>query len=150
MTNLLEKPIRKNPNKNHALIKDIWGKEHDVLAEGIVCIFTESQFKMHKYYSSWEEYVYLFQKYNCEIGYCNEEPDHTPDAVINYQELQTLNEMTEDEILKITAKSRQRIENITSDIGTMLRAFGATKKPIQGTISRITFTLSRVVNGCVQ
>ena len=37
----------RNPAVNHAVIKDIYGQEHDVLKEHIEVIFTASQFKMH-------------------------------------------------------------------------------------------------------
>jgi hypothetical protein len=61
---------KNNPQKNHGLIKDIYGKEHDILAEGITIIFTRSQFKMYKYYDSWEDYVDNFITYNCQRN-CN-------------------------------------------------------------------------------
>ena len=36
------------------IIKDIYGQEHDVIAEDIRIIFTKSQFKMYKFYDSWD------------------------------------------------------------------------------------------------
>lgn len=64
---------QKEPGARHGIVKDIYGKEHDILEEGIQVIFTKSQFKMHKYYSSWEEYIAMYQKYGCSAGKCNEE-----------------------------------------------------------------------------
>ena len=42
-------------------ITDIYGDEHDIFQEDIQIIFTESQFKMHKYYKNWDEYKQYFQ-----------------------------------------------------------------------------------------
>lgn len=42
-------------------IKDIYGKEWDVIKDDIRVIFTKSQFKMWKYYKSWEEYCENFK-----------------------------------------------------------------------------------------
>ena len=51
---------------NTAIIYDIYGKEHDILKENIKYIFTKSQFKLYKYYSSWEEYK---ESFCCGIGF---------------------------------------------------------------------------------
>ena len=48
---------RDNPDKKYGVVKDIYGKEHDVLKEKIEVIFTKSQFKMWKYYKDWDEYI---------------------------------------------------------------------------------------------
>lgn len=53
---------RRDPGVNHGLVKDIYGVEHDVLAEDIQIIFCKSQFKMHKYFDSWRQYQENFQK----------------------------------------------------------------------------------------
>lgn len=36
----------REPEINHGLVKDIYGREWDVLQDDIRCIFTKSQFKM--------------------------------------------------------------------------------------------------------
>ena len=110
---------------NHGIVKDIYGKEHDVLAEGIEVIFTKSQFKMNKYYESWDEYVRLYCENGCTAGKCNEEEDFLPDAKLNYQMLQTLTDMTEDELISLAERSVNKIVNIASDRETMLDVFGA-------------------------
>ena len=49
-------------NNCSPIIKDIYGKEHDVIAEDIQIIFTKSQFKMYKYYDSWEQYKKYYKQ----------------------------------------------------------------------------------------
>ena len=112
---------------NTAIIYDIYGKEHDILKENIKYIFTKSQFKLYKYYSSWEEYKESFKKYNCDACYCNLEEDYIPKAKINYQMLQTLSDIKDEEIEKIVRKTKEDIEKIGSDYQTTMRILGATE-----------------------
>lgn len=107
-------------------VKDIYGKEYDIIADGIEYIFTKSQFKLYKHYASWDEYKKYFKQYNCEACYCNIEEDVIPQARINYQMLQTLTDMKQDEIEKITLMTRQEIEKIGVDFSTTMRLLGAT------------------------
>lgn len=119
---------RRDSTVNHGLITDIYGVEHDVLAEEIQVIFTKSQFKLWKYYSGgWTEYKDNFKKYGCTAGKCNIEEDYIPNAQFNYQMLQTLSDMTDEELEELSSETNQKIRNITSDRNTMLRLFGATK-----------------------
>lgn len=110
-----------------AKVCDIYGHEHDVVAEGIEYIFTASQFKMAKYYNSWEEYKDYFKKYGCEACYCNIEEDYIPNARINYQMLQTLSDITDDEIGKLMKRSLDEIDSIGNDYQTTMRLLGATE-----------------------
>lgn len=114
-------------SRNHGLIKDIYGVEHDILAEGIQIIFTKSQFKMWKYFDSWETYQQNFRRYGCVAGTCNEEPDHIDTAKFNYQMLQTLVDMTDDELTALCERTNRKLSNLSSDRQTMLQVFGATK-----------------------
>lgn len=111
---------------NCAIVKDIYGYEHNILEEDIEVIFTKSQLKMWKYYENWEEYKNNYKKYNCTAGKCNEEEEFT-NAKLNYQMLQTLTDLTDDELIKIASESECNIQNLASDRKTMLKAFGATK-----------------------
>lgn len=113
-------------NNCSPIIKDIYGKEHDVIAEDIQIIFTKSQFKMYKYYDSWEQYKEYYKKYGCSAGYTNLEEDKIKDATINYQMLQTLTDITEDEINAIIEKSNFKLNNLCSSISSMKSAFGIT------------------------
>ena len=82
------------------VIKDIYGVEHDIFKEDIQVIFTKSQFKMHKYYDSWERYKSLYKEHGCTAGMTNEEEDRIKYATINYQMLQSLTDIfDEDDIV---------------------------------------------------
>ena len=120
-------------------VKDIYGKEYDILEDDIRYIFTKSQFKMSKYYDSWDQYKEYFKKFNCEACKCNEEEDipvnknkNTKNDVpylysesrINYQMLQTLTDISDDEILELCRKSQSEIIDIARDRKHMLDAFG--------------------------
>jgi hypothetical protein len=108
------------------VVKDIYGKEWDIVKDNIEVIFTKSQFKMCKYYSSWENYKENFIKYNCQAARLNEE-DVSADANINYQMIQTLTNMTDEELTKISQDTVQDILTIGNDKETMLRILGATE-----------------------
>lgn len=114
-------------NKCSPIVKDIYGVEHNIFEEDIEIIFTESQFKLHKYYSSWKQYQDWFEEYHCTAGKCNIEEDNIPYSKINYQELQTLVDMTDVEIRKLAKDSCKKIKDIVSDTKTMLQCFGAVK-----------------------
>jgi arsenate reductase-like glutaredoxin family protein len=111
-----------------AIVKDIYNKEYDIIKDDIQVILTESQFKMYKYCKSWKEYQDNFKKYNCQVGYCNEEEDFIKNARINYQMLQTLTDITEDELKELSKKTNNDIYKISSDKDTMLKLLGATKE----------------------
>lgn len=108
------------------VVTDIYGDEHDIIEEDIQIIFTKSQFKMAKYYADWQQYKDYFRQYNCQAGYCKVEEDYIKPAHINYQMLQTLTDITDEEILKIADNGINILRNLTSDVGVMLDAFGAT------------------------
>lgn len=110
------------------VIKDIYGKEHDVIAEDIQIIFTKSQFKMWKYYDSWEHYKEMYKKYGCTAGITNVEESKIQDATINYQMLQSLTDIEDCEIMKLTKKSRDRLNRICSSVDDVKNVFGATKE----------------------
>ena len=113
-------------NNCSPVIKDIYGKEHDVIEEDIQIIFTKSQFKMWKYYDSWEQYKEMYKKYDCTAGCTNIEEDRIKDATINYQMLQTLTDISDEEILKISNNSIEQLKNICSSVGNIKDVFGVT------------------------
>ena len=108
------------------IIKDIYGKEHDIIAEDIQVIFCKSQFKMNKYYDSWEHYKELYKKYRCTAGITNVEEDRIKDATINYQMLQSLTDATDEEILEIASASIDKLNNVCSSVNDMKRMLGIT------------------------
>ena len=110
-----------------AIVTDIYGQEHDILAEGIKYIFTKSQFKLYKYYQSWDCYKIKFKFFQCEACYCNIEEPYIPKSRINYQMLQTLSDMKDDEIQRLIRQSVEEIEAIGNDYQTTMRLLGATE-----------------------
>lgn len=113
-------------NNYSPIIKDIYGKEYDIIKDDIEIIFTKSQFKMYKYYDSWDEYKEYFKKHHCGAGICNLEEDRIKNAKINYQMLQTLTNITDDEIDLLTHKSLERITNVCNSKETMMDILGIT------------------------
>ncbi len=113
-------------NNCSPIINDVYGQEHNIIDEDIQIIFTKSQFKMAKYYDSWDEYKEYFKKYHCSAGRCNMEEDRIKNAKINYQMLQTLTDITDDEIGLLTQKSFERISNICNSKETMMDILGIT------------------------
>ena len=118
---------KKNPKINHGIIKDIYGLEHNILEEGIEVIFTKSQFKMYAFYKDWQSYINNFKLHNCHAGKCNEEEQYFKNAKINYQMLQSLVDINDEELEIICERTKNNIKNIASDRNTMLKVFGATK-----------------------
>lgn len=108
------------------IIKDIYGVEHDVIAEGIQVIFTKSQFKLWKYYDSWDDYKGKYKGYGCMSGFTNVEEDRIKNATINYQMLQSLTDITDEEIIEIAGKSIDKLKNICSSIDSIKGAFDIT------------------------
>lgn len=109
-------------------VRDIYGKEYDIIKDNIQVIFTKSQFKMWKYFDNWEEYRANFKLYGCSAGICNMEEDYIPNAKFNYQMLQTLHDLTDEELKEICSETNAKIKNLASDRNTMLKVFGATKQ----------------------
>jgi len=121
------KMLNKETDNYCGKIKDIYGKEHDILKEKIEVVFTKSQFKMWKYYNSWEEYKDNFKKYNCQAGKCNEEEIKFSSAKLNYQMLQTLTDMKNKELKELSKLTIKNIQQIGNDRNTMLKVLGVTK-----------------------
>lgn len=107
-------------------IYDIYGNEHDIIAENIKYIFTKSQFKLWKFYDSWDCYKAQFKAWQCEACYCNIEEPFIPKAKINYQMLQTLSDIKDDEIERITRRTVDEINKVGNDYQTTMRLLGAT------------------------
>ncbi|MBL4951004.1 hypothetical protein JK635_01960 [Neobacillus sp. YIM B02564] len=120
-------PFDKFAKENESyIVTDIYGKEWDIVKDKIEIIFTKSQFKMWKYYSSWGDYKEKFIKHNCQAAKLNEE-DVSANANINYQMIQTLTDMTKKELTKLSQDTINDILQIGSDKETMLRVLGATE-----------------------
>ena len=111
-------------HKCSSIVKDIYGIEHDIIKENIQIILTKSQFKMYKYYDSWEQYKELFKKHNCECGICNMEETDIKNSRINYQMLQTLTDIKKEEMDEMLKSSNANIKKLSNDFNHILRAFG--------------------------
>lgn len=111
-------------NNYSPIIKDIWGKEYNVIDDNIQVIFTKSQLKMYKYYDSWDQYKEYFKKYKCEAGICNMEEDTISNAKINYQMLQTLYDATDEEIKELCAYPNRKIKNVCNSVENALAFWG--------------------------
>lgn len=115
-------------NNNIGIIKDIYGVTHDILKENIEIIFTKSQFKMKSYYNNWNDYKENFKKYNCSACICNKEQEVLNNGTISYQMLQTLTDVTNEELKIISAKTKDELVQISTNKDVTLSVLGATKK----------------------
>lgn len=120
-------------------ITDIYGKSYSI--NEIDYIFTESQFKMHKYYQNildengnviktgWEVYQENFKEYGCDACRCNVERGVKLNSKTNYQILQTLTtEMTDEDILKLAAYDINNLNGIGRNVQCMLNVLDANEK----------------------
>jgi predicted RNA-binding Zn-ribbon protein involved in translation (DUF1610 family) len=114
--------------KQHSKTKvtDIYGKEWDIVDDDIQIIFTKSQFKMKNYYDDWEDYKTRFKLHKCQAVKLNEE-DIGENASLNYQMIQTLDDMKTSELKQLAQDTVDDILTLGSDKETMLRILGATK-----------------------
>ncbi|MED1123334.1 hypothetical protein [Bacillus atrophaeus] len=120
--------FRKFADENSSFkVTDIYGKEWDVVKDDVQIIFTKSQFKMWKYYSSWGEYQDSYKKYGCLGAKLNEE-DPSVEGKLTYQMLQTLTDITDEELFQMSSKTINEITTLGTDKETMLRVLGATEK----------------------
>ena len=94
------------------IIKDRYGVEHNI--EEIDALISESQFKMAKYYSSWETYLSYHHEYNLRWGvarYNTKEDDKY--VLTNYQYIQVL-DLTPEEIKGLASYTMDWIKKICS------------------------------------
>ncbi|UUV25874.1 MULTISPECIES: hypothetical protein [Lysinibacillus] len=121
-------------------VKDIYGKEWDVIEDDIQVIFTKSQFKMKAYYDDWDDYKRRFKDNNCQAVKLNEE-DIGENATLNYQMLQTLTDVSNQELKEISQATSEDILKIGNDKETMLRILGATETNKKKNHFQIALTL---------
>jgi len=110
-------------------IEDLWGEFHDI--EEIDLILTKSQFKMWKYYDSWEDYKAKFKQNGCEFRFMIPESkkDLRLNALLNYQMWNTL-EIDDKKAFadKLLEKDKDLIRRAHSDVGAMLELFHVDKE----------------------
>lgn len=125
-------------------VKDIYGKEYDILEDDIQVIFTKSQFKMWKFYKNiyinendkeegkepfiygWEVYKACYKLYNCTCNKCMEDEDKLKNMRINYQMLQTLTDMSDEEIENLAKDTKLLVNEVHSSKNKQLEFLGAT------------------------
>ncbi|WP_246627893.1 RNA dependent RNA polymerase [Paenibacillus oenotherae] len=118
---------RRQPAQRYGTVTDIYGKQYHLIDDKIEIILTKSQFKLWKYYSSWEEYKTYYKQYKCQAGVCNEEDEYFTDANMSYQTLQTLTDMTDEELNTLCSDTISKIIRIGTDKNTMLKVLGVVK-----------------------
>lgn len=100
-------------NVNKFMVKDVWGNPQSLKGKKI--IMTASQMKMWKYYDDFEDFAKKFEKNKCEFAIVNVESNKEKDfndAKVSYQMIQTLYNMTDDEIKNISSFTRSKIEKV--------------------------------------
>ena len=127
--------------KEHGVlkIKDRYGTEYNV--EDIDVLLSESQFKMAKYYSSWEGYLSYHKTYNLKWGVARYNKEYDDEYVLtNYQYIQVLN-LTKEDISGLVSYTTNWIKNICSgDIKYALTYNVGVKKP--------TLSVDSIINSC--
>ena len=110
--------------KPDPVVKDAWGNTHDVIKEDIQVIFTASQLKLWKYYSSWEEYKKAFHENGMKISinkFAETEPKGY--AKTSYQFIQTLSteKLTDEKLEELCADTVEYLDKMKTDLDTMIR-----------------------------
>ena len=127
--------------KEHGVlkIKDRYGTEYNV--EDIDVLLSESQFKMAKYYSSWEGYLSYHKTYNLKWGVARYNKEYDDEYVLtNYQYIQVLN-LTKEDISGLVSYTTNWIKNICSgDIKYALTYNVGVKNP--------TLSVDSIINSC--
>lgn len=127
-------------NNCEPILTDIYGKEWNLIEDDIQIILTKSQFKLWKYYKvdkndpndaqwaeneGWLKYKYYFKQCGCNICKTNYEEDEINDTEICYQMIQSIVDMTDDEIEQFIGQHKQKIIDISTDKWSMLRTLKA-------------------------
>lgn len=130
---------------NTSTITDYYGKEWNI--DEIDVLLSISQFKMYKYYSSWEEYIDNCTKYGHVWGVSRWTPKRDNIySLLNYQYIQTLN-LSHDDLVELSKPTVEWINKICSGdkLYTLLFLLGVTDK-----ISNIDDILNRTGNDYVK
>lgn len=107
---------------NNTVITDAWGDTVDIVRDDIRFIFTTSQLKMWKFYSSWNEYKQKFKENGIQLSinsYANPAKD---EVALSYQYLQTLPHGCD--IEKLCKKTKDQIIKLHTDIDIVKKLMG--------------------------
>lgn len=105
-------------------IRDRWGTAYNV--EDIDVILSESQFKMYKYYTNWQEYLSYTEKAHIKWGVARYNKKYDDDYVLaNYQYIQALT-IDKNDIKEMIKPTVEWVEEICSgnNLYTLLYMFG--------------------------
>lgn len=111
-------------------ITDKWGNVYNI--NDVDVLLSESQFKMHKYYDNWNEYLENFHKYNLRWGVARYNRKYDDENVLaNYQYIQVLN-ITQDDVKELVKPTIDWINNVCSgkDLYSLLYLFGPKNEDI--------------------
>lgn len=124
---------------NISIIKDRYGTEYNV--EDIDILLSESQFKMAKYYSSWEGYLSYHHAYHLKWGVARYNKREDDEYVLtNYQYIQVL-DLDREDIRGLVSYTTDWIKKICSgDINYALAYSIGVKNP--------TLPVDSIVNSC--
>ena len=105
-------------------IRDKWGVSYNV--EDIDVLLSESQFKMHKYYTNWQEYLSYTEKAHIRWGVARYNKKYDDEFVLaNYQYIQALT-INKEDIQQLIKPTIDWIRKVCSgdEIYTLLYMFG--------------------------
>lgn len=112
-------------NHCEAKLTDVWGTEHDLIAEDIRVIFTKSQLKLWKYYENWDQYKSSFKACGCHFGRTNMEEAYIANSELNYQFIQSIQDFPDKELKEFVKPTFDHIKSLANDREHMLHALGA-------------------------
>lgn len=121
---------------NNYIIKDAWGQDHNIKLEGINCIWTTSQLKLWKAYSSWDHYKRFYKE--LDQHFCMALiPEEKQKLVLSYQPLQDLR-ATEDQVKALLKNQFNKLwrdygrvdDRSSDDPSTFMYNYEATLKDI--------------------
>lgn len=81
---------------------------------------------LRNHYKDWEDYKERFKRYGCSAGVTNEEEERIRNATINYQMLQSLTDVTDEEVQRIAQPTIDRLESMCSSVESVKSMFGIT------------------------
>lgn len=113
-------------------IKDIWGREYPI--DEIDCLVSESQFKTHKLYSSWQEYLSYAEAGRIRWGVARYNKERDAEMTqANYQYIQALT-LSKEEVKGLAKPTIEWIKAICSgdEDATLLYLLGAPSEPQEG------------------
>ena len=109
---------------NITTIRDKWGVTYNL--DEIDVILSESQFKMHKYYTNWQEFLSYMEQGHIRWGVARYNKKYDDDYVLtNYQYIQAL-DINKEDIKELVAPTIDWIRKICSGdpLYTLLYMFG--------------------------